>query len=60
MATIAEQAEGILALRQDTIMRQENKPSKYDKEAKRVRVKIDALKAQIDDAKQLRDEIVEG
>ncbi len=57
MQTIAEKAEGILALRHVKATRQEHKPSKYDAAAKPFSVRIDAKLQEMADDKQLRDEI---
>ena len=50
----SEQAKAILELRHQS-QRQPNKPNKYDRQAWPLRVKIDAIKADMDDAKQLND-----
>ena len=55
--TPSDQAEAILAERHRTITRKPNKPSKYDKEARRTRVKIDAMLAKIRDKKNETDDI---
>lgn len=57
--TPADQAVAILAERHQPPTRQEQKPSRYDKGAWPLRVKLDAKLAEMRDARDLTDEIGE-